>query len=139
MKAMGNITCNAYLFFDGNCREAMKFYQTVFGGELNMQTYGEVDKSCPAAMKDNIMHARLSGGDILLMASDDPGTQNELGTGKIHLALGGNNEEKLRGIFQALSAGGEIGVPLQKQIWGDIYGDLHDQYGIKWMVNITAE
>lgn len=136
---MGNVTCNAYLFFDGNCREAMDFYQSVFGGELNIQTYGDVDKSCPEAMKDNIMHARLSDGDILLMASDDPGSKRTLGTGKIHLALGGNDEEKLRGIFDALSAGGKIGVKLEKQMWGDIYGNLQDKYGVHWMVNISVK
>ena len=136
---MENITCNAYLFFDGNCREAMNFYQSVFGGTLNIQTYGEVDKSCPDAMKDNIMHARLSGGAILLMASDDPGSNRQLGTGKIQLALGGNDEEKLRRIFDALSTGGKVGVKLEKQMWGDIYGDLRDQYDIQWMVNISAK
>ena len=136
---MENITCNAYLFFDRNCREAMHFYQSVFGGELIMQTYGEVDKSCPDAIKDGIMHARLSGGDILLMASDDPGSNRELGTGKIHLALGGSDEGKLRRIFDALSAGGKIGVALEKQMWGDIYGDLRDKYDIQWMINITAK
>lgn len=135
---MEHVTCNAYLFFERNCREAMKFYQDVFGGELTMQTYGEVDKSCPDALKDGIMHARLSGGDILLMASDDPGGNRDLGTGKIHLALGGNNEERLRAIFDALSIGGIVGVPLEKQIWGDIYGDLRDKYDIEWMVNITV-
>lgn len=135
---MENITCNAYLFFNGNCREAMNFYQSVFGGELSMQTYGEVDKSCPDAMKDNIMHARLTGGDILLMGSDDPGS-HELGTGKIHLALGGSDEEKLRKIFDSLSADGKVGVKLERQMWGDIYGDLRDKYDIQWMINISAK
>jgi PhnB protein len=81
----------------------------------------------------------LSGGDILLMASDDPGTSHELGTGKIHLALGGSDEEKLRRIFDKLSAGGKVGVPLAKQMWGDIYGDLRDKYDIQWMINISAK
>lgn len=136
---MENITCNAYLFFDGNCREAMKFYQGVFGGELQMQTFGEVDKSCPDALKDSIMHARLTGGDIVLMASDNPDRSRELGTGKIHLALGGSDEEKLRRVFDTLGVGGKVGVPLEKQVWGDIYGDLRDKHGINWMINISAK
>lgn len=135
---MNNVTCNAYLFFDGNCREAMNFYQKVFGGDLQIQTYGDVDKSCPEAKKNSVMHARLTGGDILLMASDDPGSNN-LGTGKIHLALGGSDETKLRSIFGALSEGGKVGKELEKQMWGDIYGDLVDQYGIYWMINISAK
>lgn len=134
---MENITCNAYLFFDGNCREAMNFYQNIFGGDLQMQTYGDIDKSCPDAMKDGIMHARLSGGDILLMGSDDP-RSSTLGTGKTHLALGGTNDKKLRHIFDALSAGGKVGVKLEKQIWGDVYGDLVDKFDVHWMVNISS-
>lgn len=133
---MENITCNAYLFFDGNCREAMQFYQNVFGGELRIQTYGEVDNSCPDAMKNRVMHARLIGGDILLMASDNPSDES-LGTGKIQLALGGDNEEKLRRIFDGLSAGGNICHPLEKQMWGDVYGDLADKYDIHWMINVS--
>jgi len=136
---METIICNAYLFFKNECREAMKFYQSVFGGELTMQTYGEVDKSCPDALKDGIMHARLSGGDILLMASDDPGSDRGMGTGKIHLALGGSDEKKLRRIFDALSVDGKVGVPLEQQMWGDIYGDLRDIYDIQWMINITVK
>lgn len=135
---MENVTCNAYLFFDGNCREAMKFYQNVFGGELRMQTYSEIDSNCPTALKDSIMHAMLSCGDILLMASDDPGNLGKLGTGKIHLALGGHDEKKLTALFEALTVGGKIGVKLEKQMWGDIYGDLVDKNGIHWMVNISA-
>lgn len=104
-----------------------------------MQTYGEVDKSCPDAMKEGIMHARLSGGDIVLMASDDPGSGRKIGTGKIHLALGGDDEEKLRHVFDALSAGGKVGVPLERQMWGDLYGDLRDQYDIHWMINIAGK
>lgn len=134
---MENITCNAYLFFDGNCREAMEFYRQIFGGDLVVQTFGEADHNCPDAMKDSVMHARLSGGDILLMASDNPGSES-LGTGKIHLALGGSNEQKIRKLFDGLSAGGTIGHPLKKESWGDIYGDLKDKYGVQWMVNISS-
>lgn len=134
---MENITCNAYLFFDGDCREAMKFYQQIFGGKLDVQTFGEADHNCPDAMKDSVMHARLSGGDILLMASDNPGSE-PLGTGKIHLALGGSDEEKISKIFDGLSASGQIGHPLKREVWGDIYGDLKDKYGVQWMVNISS-
>ena len=134
-----SITTNPYLFFDKNCREAMTFYQSVFGGDLQQQTYGEVDQSCPEAKKDNIMHACLSGGDILLMASDDPGS-HQAGTEKTHvaLALAGADEGRLREIFEALSAEGKVGIPLAQQLWGDVYGDLVDRYGIQWMVNIKA-
>lgn len=135
---MENVTCNPYLFFEGNCREAMQFYQEVFGGDLKMRTFGEMDNNCPESLKDSIMHAYLSGGDIILMASDNP-SKESLGTGKIHLALGGKSEQRLREIFEKLGKGGTVGHNLEKQMWGDIYGDLKDQYGIQWMVNISEE
>lgn len=135
---MENVTCNPYLFFEGNCREAMQFYQEVFGGELKLGTFGEMDNSCPDAMKDSIMHAHLSGGDIILMASDNPSGQ-PMGSGKVHLALGGKNEQRLREVFGKLSGKGEVGHKLEKQMWGDLYGDLTDQFGIEWMMNISAD
>lgn len=134
---MENITLDAYLFFDGNCREAMEFYQQAFGGKLEIKTFGEADDSCPKAMKDKIMHARLADGEVNLMASDHPDSA-PLGTGKITLALGGTDEQKLRKIFNDLSAGGNIGNPLEKQMWGDIYGDLTDKFDVNWMVNISS-
>ncbi|GAA4319956.1 VOC family protein [Compostibacter hankyongensis] len=135
---MKKIALNPYLFFDGNCREAMEFYRQVFGGDLYMQTFGEVNDSCPEAMKDSIMHARLASDEVLLMASDSP-EEGALGTGRISLALGGTDEKGLRRIFDALSEGGKEGHPLEKQVWGDIYGDVKDKYGIMWMVNITIQ
>lgn len=133
---MEGVTVNAYLFFDGNCREAMEFYRQAFGGELFIQTFGEVDKSCPEAMKDGVMHARLNAGDVILMASDTPADE-VLGTGKISLAIGGTDEKRLRQLFESLSTGGKVGHELKKEAWGDIYGDLRDKYNVQWMVNIT--
>ncbi|QEC53844.1 PhnB protein [Anseongella ginsenosidimutans] len=135
---MKEVSLNAYLLFDGNCREAMVFYQQLFGGELKMQTYGEVNHSCPAATKDSIMHASLMGGDIDLMASDDPEAGPQ-GRGKISLALGGTNEEKLRRMFDGLAEGGKIIVPLRREVWGDIFGVVNDKFGINWMMNISAD
>lgn len=135
---MEKISLNAYLFFDGNCREAMKFYQSVFGGKLELQTFGEVDDSCPAAMKDSIMHASLMGGEAELMASDNPGP-DPLGTGKISLALSGYDEEKLRKMFDDLSVGGKVTMPLEKQVWGDFFGVFTDRYGVSWMINIGTK
>lgn len=135
---MGNLSLNPYLFFDGNCREAMKFYQGIFGGALQMQTFGEVDNSCPVAMKDRIMHASLMGGEVNFMGSDGPGNL-PLGAGKVSLALSGSEEQKLRKIFEDLGKGGKINMPLEKQVWGDIYGDLTDKFHVTWMVNIGAQ
>jgi len=132
---MEKITLNAYLLFEGNCREAMGFYQRIFGGELQIMTFGQVDDSCPAAKRDSVMHASLMGGEVDLMASDNPG-DTASGKGKISLALSGYDEERLRKIFADLSEGGNTFMQLEKQVWGDLYGAFTDKFGIEWMVNI---
>jgi PhnB protein len=136
---MSNVMLDVYLYFDGNCREAMEFYKSIFGGELTVQTYADVPGSGmddDGSKKDWLMHARLEGGDIKLMASD---TQRASAAAtKIDLSLGGTDEARLREIFDKLSAGGEVKSALKKEFWGDIFGSLTDKYNINWMVNITA-
>ena len=133
---MGNIVLNAYLFFAGDCREAMEFYKDVFGGTLKVQTYDEVPGQ-PEAMEGKVIHASLMEGDVDLMASDSPITGN-LGTGKISLSLSGTDENKLRNVFDRLSEGGRVNSPLKKEFWGDTFGMLKDKFGVDWMVNISA-
>lgn len=132
---MSAITLDVYLFFNGNCREAMEFYKSIFGGDLIIQTYGEVPGTNENE-KDRIMHARLEGGDIKLMASDTAKASTK--AAKVSLSLGGSDEARLRQIFEALSEDGEIFSALKKEFWGDIFGSLTDKYGIEWMVNITS-
>ena len=135
---MKKVNLNPYLFFDGNCREAMQFYQNIFGGELTVQTFGEIDKSAPETIKDRVMHANLMGGEVEFFASDTMDS-GPLGTGKISMTLHGSDEEKLRSMFEQLSEGGKINQALEKQVWGNVYGDLTDKYDVSWMVNIGTE
>jgi len=138
---MSDVTLDVYLYFSGNCREAMEFYEGVFGGELHTQTYGDVPGAAPdddgEATKDWLMHARLEGGLIKLMASDTKRASPAVA--KIDLSLGGSDEAKLRQIFDKLSEGGQVKSALKKEFWGDIFGSLTDKYGVNWMVNITAK
>lgn len=137
---MNDVMLDPYIFFNGNCREAMEFYKDVFGGELTVQTYGEVPGGVPGADKNNkdwLMHARLEGGAVKLMGSDTEKASAE--AKKITLSLGGTDEAKLRAIFDKLSAGGKVTSPLKKEFWGDIYGGLTDKFGVEWMVNIAAQ
>lgn len=136
---MSQVKLDVYIFFTGNCKEAMEFYHSVFGGELTVQTYGEVpgDQSPEmAAHKDKVMHARLSGGDVSLMAGDSTRTE-KFGQSSITLSLGGSDEEKLRELFKKLAEGGTVTSELKKEFWGDIFGSLTDKFGIDWMVNIS--
>jgi len=135
---MERVTLNPYLFFSGNCREAMEFYKQVFGGTLNVMTYDEMPGGQqPEAMKGKVMHASLTDGDAALMASDSP-QADRLGTGKISLSLSGTDESRLRTIFDRLSSGGKVTSPLKKEFWGDTFGSLTDRFGVEWMVNISA-
>lgn len=134
---MDKVTLNPYLFFNGNCKEAMEFYKSIFGGELTMQTFGEIPGDMPGKIEhpDWIMHARLEGGEVKLMGNDSSKASPK--TAKVELSLSGMDEAKLRKMFDSLSGGGKVTMPLDRQFWGDTFGMLTDKYGIDWMVNIT--
>ena len=127
---------NPYLQFDGNARTAMEFYQSVFGGDLTISTFGDLG-SPDEALKDKIMHAQLVSPDgYYLMASDlAPGMPYNPGS-SITVSLSGD-DPTLRDYFTNLAAGGVIAMPLEKQAWGDEFGMLTDKFGIAWMVNVS--
>ncbi|WP_144119216.1 VOC family protein [Catellatospora sichuanensis] len=129
---------NPYISFNGNAREAMEFYQGILGGNLTMSTFGEFgDKDAPYA--DQIMHAMLeSDAGYTLMASDTPPGMAYHPGDNITVSLSGDDGDKLRGYWEKLTEGGTVGVPLEKQMWGDEFGALKDRFGINWMVNIAG-
>ncbi|GAA2145988.1 VOC family protein [Glycomyces algeriensis] len=133
---MGSIL-NPYIAFDGDAREAMEFYQSVLGGELKVMTFGE--SGMPGPNADQVMHAQLSSdAGYTLMASDmPPGVEHKPGT-NVSISLSGDDADRLRGYWEALSDGAEVSMPLEKQMWGDEFGALVDRFGINWMVDITA-
>lgn len=135
---MENVVLEVYLFFTGNCREAMEFYRKVFGGGLTIQTYGEAPGMADVKDPSKIMHASLRNEDIHLMASDST-RRDSFGESFISLSLGGSDKEKLTSLFDKLAEGGEVKMPLKKQMWGDLFGELTDQFGVDWMVNITEQ
>lgn len=134
---MHKVTLEPYIFFKGNCQEAMEFYKSVFGGELTAQKMDEVPADVPKMegfSGDMIMHASLEGGAVKLMGSDSPRASAE--AKKVSLSLGGYDEELMRKIFDSLSEGGKVFMPLKKEFWGDIFGSLTDKFGVEWMMNI---
>jgi PhnB protein len=134
---MSDVTLDPYIYFKGQAREAMEFYKGVFGGELSITSYSDVPgMEVQEDQKDWAMHIQLSGGDAKLFASDTQAASDK--AAKIELALGGEDETRLREIFGKLSDGGEIKRPLQKESWGDIFGALRDKYQVEWMVNIAV-
>ncbi len=129
---------NPYLNFSGNAGEAMKFYQSVLGGELNMQTFGEAKMAQTPAEKDLIVHAVLKSGGITVMASDThPSMKLSFGN-NVHMSITGSDGKKLTGVFNALAKGGKVDMPLAKQFWGDTFGMVTDRFGVHWMVNIAS-
>ncbi len=130
---------NPYLNFRDSAREAMEFYQTAFGGKLEMQTFKDFHASQDPVEDNKIMHAMLTADNgIVFMASDTPnGMEYRQGT-NMSMSLSGDNEPELKGYYEKLSAGGTIGMPLEKAPWGDMFGMFTDKFGVAWMVNITG-
>lgn len=110
---------NPYLSFDGQCAEALKFYQQVLGGEIAaMMTYGETPAAehAPPGFKDKIIHGRLVFGDNVLMASDAPSERSGPIAG-IEIALNIDDPTEAERVFHALAAGGTIKMPIEETFW----------------------
>ena len=132
-------TLNPYLNFRGNAREAIEFYHSVFGGELNIGTFAEMGAVENPDEADQVMHAQLeSPNGLTLMASDSPARFDLTVGNNIGISLSGDDEAELSGYFAKLSDGAEIEEPLTRAPWGDTFGMLIDKFGIRWLVNITA-
>ena len=131
---------NPYLQFRGQAEEAMTFYQSVFGGDLNLMRFADMGgMGVPEAEQQQLMHSDLVVSDsIALMGADVPSTQPELDQYNVHLSLSGDDEPQLRGWFEKLAEGGSIDVPLEKAPWGDHFGQVKDRYGVNWLVSIAG-
>ena len=128
---------NPYVSFDGNAREAMEFYRDVFGGSLEINTFGEYGGDDPS-MADKTMHAMLeTDRGFTLMASDAPPGMQVTRGDNIAISLSGEDADELRGYWQKLSDGGSVTMPLEKQMWGDEFGVCVDRFGVPWMVDIV--
>jgi PhnB protein len=131
---------NPYLNFKDNTRQAMEFYNSIFGGKLQMNTFKEYHASQTPAEDNLIMHAELNAGDVLTFFASDTPARMEFRPGtNMSMSLTGDNEEELKAYFKKLLAGGTVGMPLEKAIWGDTFGMCTDKFGVGWMVNITAK
>ncbi len=129
-----------YLAFQDNARQAMEFYQTVFGGKLVLRTFEEFHAARDPRDERKIMHSVLEGANGVVFMASDTGSGMEFKPGtNIRLSIDGENEAELRGYFEKLSAGGSVLMPLKTEMWGDTFGMVADKFGIIWMVNIAAK
>jgi PhnB protein len=127
---------NPYLSFDGDARQAMEFYEQVFGGTMALNTFGSAGMPDPA-YTDKIMHGMLEtpSGFTLMGADTPPGMEYTPGN-TFAVSLSGDDATELRGYWEKLSADGSVEVPLERQMWGDVFGMCTDRFGVPWMVNI---
>jgi len=134
------IALNPYLNFPGTTREAMTFYESVLGGELQISTFGDFGAQGPEA--NGVMHSHLeTEAGMTFMASDmPPGQEDSYVAGNtITMSISGDDSEAMRRYWDGLAEGGTVQMPLERQMWGDDYGMLVDKFGVAWMVNIAGE
>jgi PhnB protein len=131
---------NPYLSFRDNAREAMAFYHSVFGGDLNTSTFGDYGASDDPAEKDKVMHSMLEAPNgLVLMGADTPNSMDYTPGDNISISLSGEDEAELRGYWDKLAEGANVAEQLSKAPWGDTFGMLTDRFGINWLVNIAGQ
>lgn len=129
-------------FNDNKCREAMNFYKDCLGGELEFMTVknSPMEKDLPEDKKDLIMHSTLKNDDWCLIGSDMMMDKAVIGDNVgISLNFDNKNKEEFEKIFNKLSDGGKIFMPIEEQFWDAWFGVLTDKYGVEWMLNCSKK
>ena len=134
-----SVRLNPYLSFRDNAREAMTFYQSVFGGELTVSTFADFHASADPTEQDKIMHSQLETPDgLVLMGAETPEGMEYRPAAGVSVSLSGDDEARLRGYWERLSEGGTVTMPFEKAPWGATFGMCVDRFGTSWMVNVAA-
>jgi PhnB protein len=131
-------TLEPYLFFDGNCADAMRFYERTLGGKLeSILTHADspMAGNSPPGNENRVMHARLNIGGAIILASDEMAGAAYAGMKNFKLSLAYPTVEEARRIFDALSEGGRVDMPLDKTFWIEAFGMLVDRFGTPWMIS----
>ncbi|MFK4788928.1 VOC family protein [Microbacterium sp. ZW T5_56] len=129
---------NPYLSFHTNAREAMEFYQSVFGGDLQVMTFADMGgMGMPDDEHTLVMHSQLTTPDgFVLMGSDTPSHMEWAAPAGVSVSVSGSDDGSLRGFWNGLAEGATITQPLEKAPWGGEFGMLIDRFGISWMLSI---
>jgi len=129
----------SYLTFNGNCREAMEFYKECVGGELSFQTIGEspMSEKMPKKMRNSILHATLTNGNVVIMATDITPQSGLVKGNNISLMLDCSNEVEIETLYKKLLVGGYANHSLEETFWGALFGDVTDKYGNHWLLNFN--
>jgi PhnB protein len=130
---------NPYLTFRDTARQAMEFYQSVFGGELTVSTFAEFHASEDPAEQDKVMHSMLTTDHgLVLMGADTPNSMEYTTGSSYSVSLSGEDDAELRGYWDRLTVGATIAEPLNTAPWGDSFGMFTDKFGVSWLVNIAG-
>ena len=134
---MGKSTVNPYLAFKGNCKEAMEFYKSIFGGGLELMDFSSAPMEVPAEYKSKILHSKLKFADAIIMASDTmPNNPINIGD-NVSISIAAESEEIGAKYFNKLSEGGKVIMPFEDAFWGSKFGMLEDKFGVRWMVDCS--
>lgn len=127
-------TATPYLVLQGRARQAIEHYRHALGAELeSLQHFGDVDRSCPEARRDWVMHAALRLGEATVMLSDGPGEGPVPTSGAVSVALHLDDQTLARTSFARLADGGTVVQPLFDAPWGTLFGVVIDRFGVAWM------
>jgi PhnB protein len=129
---------NPYANFRGRAREALTFWHSVFGGELQIMSFADGGMEVAEGERDQVMHGQLDTPVLTLMAADAPAHMELPNASFMSISLSGDDEAELTGWFEALAEGGTVTVPLNKAPWGDTFGMLVDRFGVQWLTNIAG-
>lgn len=141
--ASKNYQCNTYLFFNGQCEQAIEYYQNKLGATLNLlMRFNESPEPMPEGMlpqgyENKVMHCEFTLGANRFLATDYDCQGSSIGG--FSLALTVNTAEEAHRVFNALADGGNIQMPLSETFWSPLYGQVTDKFGIAWMVMLPGE
>lgn len=131
------MSTSPYFTFNGNCREAMTFYQGCFGGILSFQRIADapLSNALPQEMKEFILQCTLTNDQLVLMATDMVAEEGLIKGNSISVLLNFNNEQAIRECYEKLSEGGPYSRPLEISFWGGLFGSVMDKYGNHWLLS----
>lgn len=142
------MTTNVFLYFDGNCEKAFNLYKKVFGGEFtSIGRYSDMPvregmPGVPEDEKDRIMHVQLPISKETWLSGADNLKQNSghsIKDSGFSIVVTATSREEAQRVFDGLSAGGKVSVPMARQFWGDYMGVFTDKFGLGWIVNYTPD
>ena len=129
---------HAYLYFDGQCEEAFRFYADLLGGEPDLMTYDQAPEGPGGpsdAWKGRILHARLSVGTTTLLGSDIPAWDDYQAPDGIRVTLELDDPDEAERIYDALRKQGTVDLELESTFWAERFAMVTDRFGIPWMIN----